>query len=291
MKKRALLIGINEYDFLGELSFARKDAQGFAAALRHHCGFSDNELTLMTCASRGGLRGLGDYMEVALGNLTKISGLDLLIFGFWGHGFAPDGRRYLCGLDARDDDLERSAVSLDLVQARLAQTGALNTLLVLDCCQNRPAGRGAAVDLEAGAEEQFAAMARDIQTSRKQASGKGVATTAIMNSCRVGQRAFEWEDREHGIFTAHLLDGLEQGKTSVAQLAKHASDHTPETARTLYRKQQVPFVLIEGGGDIVLPGVPGAGGPGGPRGPKSRRGSKRRRQPGARSNIQVMLAG
>jgi len=254
MKKRALLIGINEYDFLGELSFARRDAEEFGEALKNRCGFTDNELIVMTCGSKGGLRGDSLYIEHKLTDLTEYKDLDLLIFGFWGHGFAPQGgRRYLCGLNAQDDDLERSAVSLDVVKAKLAQVGALNTLLVLDCCQNRPAGRGAAVDLEEGAEEQFASMARDIQTSRKQVSGTGVPTTAIMNSCREGQRAFEWEDKGHGIFTAHLLDGLEQGKTSIAKLATHVCDHTPETALALYRKEQVPWFFIEGRGDITLP--------------------------------------
>ena len=253
MKKRALLIGINDYDFLGELSFARKDAEDFSSALKSRCGFRDGEITLMTCGSKGGLRGISRYIEHKLSDLTRLRDLDLLIFGFWGHGFAPSGRRYLCGMDTEDDDLERTAVSLDLVKAKLAQTGALNTLLVLDCCQNRPAGRGVAVDLEKGAEEQFASMARDIQTSRKHGAGKGVPTTAIMNSCREGQRAFEWEDREHGIFTAHLLDGLAEGKTSIAQLATHVCDLTPETARALYHKEQVPWFFIEGRGDIELP--------------------------------------
>lgn len=56
MKKRALLIGINEYFVLNALSCARQDAEAFAQTLQTHCGFGPNEVTLMTCRSEGGTR-------------------------------------------------------------------------------------------------------------------------------------------------------------------------------------------------------------------------------------------
>ena len=37
--RQALLIGVNEYDFLGELSYAHRDAEVFSQALVDHCGF------------------------------------------------------------------------------------------------------------------------------------------------------------------------------------------------------------------------------------------------------------
>jgi len=142
MKRRALLIGINEYKLLGELKYARQDAEAVAEALCQYYGFMDQDITLMSCQTEGATHGLSRYIEHALMNLNDEKDLDLLVFGFWGHGFAPlPGRRYLCGLDTVEYDLERSAVSFDIVKARLAQIQAKNTLLLLDCCQNRPAGR------------------------------------------------------------------------------------------------------------------------------------------------------
>ena len=254
MKKRALLIGINDYFVLNALSCARQDAEAFAQTLRTHCGFGPNELTLMTCRSEGATRATSRFIEQALADLTEARDLDLLIFGFWGHGFAPQpGRRYLCGIDTVENDLERTAVPLDLAKAKLAQVGSLDTVLVLDCCQNKPGGRGASAVLEEGAELQLASMARDIQAAHMGDSIERIPTVAVMNACREGQRAHEWESRGHGVFTAHLLDGLHGGKTSLAQLATWVCDQTPLTVRKLHRERQVPWFTIEGRGDIVLP--------------------------------------
>ncbi|MFW6106586.1 MAG: hypothetical protein ACOC8H_00325 [bacterium] len=39
-EKHALLIGINRYNLLGELKYARGDAEAFAGALCDHCAGS-----------------------------------------------------------------------------------------------------------------------------------------------------------------------------------------------------------------------------------------------------------
>ncbi|MBP8132496.1 MAG: caspase family protein, partial [Candidatus Hydrogenedentes bacterium] len=154
MKRCALLVGVNEYKGLNPLQYARQDAESFAEMLQRCCGFEEHEITLMTCQATGATCAFSRFVEHALTDLTERRDLDLLVFGFWGHGFAPEpGKRYLCGIDTLENDLDRTAVPLDIVRAKLAQAGARDTLLVLDCCQNRPAGRGAAAAaLERGAE-------------------------------------------------------------------------------------------------------------------------------------------
>ncbi|MBP8132002.1 MAG: SUMF1/EgtB/PvdO family nonheme iron enzyme, partial [Candidatus Hydrogenedentes bacterium] len=139
------------------------------------------------------------------------------------------------------------------VRAKLAQAGARDTLLVLDCCQNRPAGRGAAAAaLERGAEGQLSSMARDIQAAQSERGLERIPTVAIMSACREGQRAYEWPDKAHGVFTAHLLEGMTQGVTSVAQLASFVCERTPVTVQKLHRERQVPWFTVEGRGDFVL---------------------------------------
>lgn len=226
MKRRALLVGINDYRLLGGLKYARQDAEATAAALVSRCGFEESDITLMSCAGEAGLLGLSRYLEHALMDLTGCRGLDLLVFGFWGHGFAlRPGVRYLCGLDAAENDLERTAVSFALVRAKLAQVQAANTLLLLDCCQNRPAGRSATAEpMSQGEEAALAGIARDIQSAQRGAPLGAAPTVAVINACREGQKAYEWESRGHGIFTAHLLDGLEQGFGSVAPLSSWLFD-------------------------------------------------------------------
>ena len=47
MKKQALLIGINEYQILPELKYARQDAEAVADALKQNYCFSDNEVMVV----------------------------------------------------------------------------------------------------------------------------------------------------------------------------------------------------------------------------------------------------
>jgi len=258
MKKQALLIGVNQYHLLANLLYARQDAEAVAEALCKHCGFSGQDITLMTCQSEGASRGLSRYIEHALMNLTDERDVDLLIFGFWGHGFAPvPGRRYLCGVDTAENDLERTAISFDVVKAKLAQVGAADTLLLLDCCQNRPPGRSAAAEpMTEGEEAALASMARDIQAASREKVRDSVSTVAILNACCEGQRAYEWTQRGHGIFTAHLLDAFDQGFGSIAPLASWLFDRVAKTSRDLHQQLQTPYVTIEGKGDIILPIVP-----------------------------------
>ncbi len=253
-RKRALLIGVNQYHLLSNLAYARQDAEAVADALCQHCGFSDQDITLMTCQAEGACMGLSRYIEHALMNLTDERNLDLLVFGFWGHGFAPQaGRRYLCGMDTAENDLERTAVSFDVVKAKLAQVGAENTLLLLDCCQNRPTGRSVSGSFMTRGEEQtLASMARDIQVTKRDLGRTSLPTVAILNACREGQRAYEWDSRGHGIFTAHLLDAFEQGLTSVAPMTSWLFQRVTKTTRELHQQAQTPYVTIEGKGDIVF---------------------------------------
>jgi len=251
--KRALLIGLNEYHTLGKLKYARQDAEAIALALRQYCDFSDHEITLMSCTSGGALLGLSHYIEKALFRLAECRELELLVVGFWGHGFVSEGKRYLCGIDTEEDDLIGTAVSLEVVKAKLTQVQAENTLLILDCCQNRPAGRSVGAEpMMEGEEATLASMARDIRASRQKQFSKSIPTVAVINSCREGQKAYEWDSRGHGIFTAYLLEAFDKGYGSVARISSWAAERVAHTAADLYGQQQIPFITIEGKGDIRL---------------------------------------
>ena len=254
MKRRALLIGIDSYALLGDLKYARRDAEAFGSTLQEWCGFDPGDVTLMSCQAEGGLRAYSSYIERALDGLRQERDLDLLIVGFWGHGFAPDrGKRYLCGVETSENDLKRTAVPLEVVRAKLTQAQARDTLIILDCCQNRPAGRSAdAKPVSQGEEAAMDNMARDIKTGRRKDAPFAMPTVAVLSSCCEGEKAYEWDQHQHGIFTAHLLEGLRSGITSVAQLARYTSDRVVRTANELHHQRQTPYFTIAGTGDIVI---------------------------------------
>lgn len=254
MKSHALLIGINQYHPLAKLSYAKNDAVAFKTALEETCGFDSDEITLMQCEVEGGLRAERDHIQAQLDSLRLRKDLDLLIFGFWGHGFSQSkGHRYLCGISTTDSDPARTAISLGAVNETLRQVGARNTLMILDCCQNRNFGRNAvAPTLSEGTRAFYAAAARDTLSNLAKTEPSGVTTSAILSSCGEGQRAFEWPKKKHGIFTAHLLDGLAMGKTRISDLVEHVQEKTRLTAWDVVQGAQDPFLEMTGGGNIDL---------------------------------------
>ncbi len=252
--RKALLIGINDYDFLGELKYARQDAHAVSLALQQYCGFDGDEITIMCCDAAKNKKGLARYIEHAISSLRNHRELEMLVFGFWGHGFSPSPeQRYLCGIDTDEADLERTAVSFNFVCSQLAQVQAENTIILLDCCQNKPAGRGTAETMTEGEEAALASIARDIQAAQKQTQKYTIPTVALLNACSEGQKAYEWPDKQHGVFTAHLLEAFSQGFGSVAPMAAYTTRRVLKTTKELYNKEQIPYIKIEGGGDIFLP--------------------------------------
>jgi len=254
MQKQALLVGLNKYQLLGELRYARQDSEEFGEALRMYCGFSDQDITLMSCRSEGALLGDTHYIELALGRLVEHRDLDLLVFGFWGHGFSPEpGKRYLCGINTIEEDLLRSAISLDMVKAKLAQVQAENTLLILDCCQNRPTGRSLGGEsMTKGEETALASLARDIQAVQRNKDWSRIPTVAVLTSCREGQKAYEWESRGHGIFTEFLLQAFKETEGSIGAIASWMADRVAKTAAEIFHQNQVPYLTFEGKGDFQL---------------------------------------
>lgn len=242
MKKHAILIGVNEYQFLGKLDFARQDAEAVAQALKENYGFADDEITLMTCG--------GDLAPLDRDAVTDIltpecvgQDLDLFLFGFWGHGLLEDGTRYLCPMAQRGKNVAKYGISMDEIKTRLVNLRAKNVCLFLDCCQSKAPGRDIVLSTF---------RANDTRTLVEELGR--VSTVAILNACSEGQRAYEWAQRRHGIFTAHLLDALGQPVRKTSELFQSIRDKVSQTAS---QKQyvQTPFYDCRGGSDIDLPVV------------------------------------
>ena len=252
MKKQALLIGINEYQILPGLKYARQDAEAVADALKQNYCFSDNEVMVLTDAKPGLFKPTNRY--IIQNHLDKLANqeLDLFIFGFWGHGLFRNGKRYLCPLDVQKIYAEQQGLPFDELQELLAKIHAKNTCLILDCCQTIH-DRGEVETLTASDKESMENAARDIVFRRKQQIPDFQSNVAILNSCKEGQSAYEWDARQHGLFTAHLLDAMKKRSNSVMQIASYISSNIEKTALEL-GKEQTPFYKLEG--DIPLPVSP-----------------------------------
>lgn len=264
MKKQALLVGINNYKgngSLNNLNFARQDAEAVSEALKTYYGFTENEITLMTCHQEGTL---------SPSNPTSILNqlrpeqfpepVDLFIFGFWGHGIWENNVRYLCPMSAYESDLSRTCLPVGEVTQIISSLPIHNTCFILDCCQNI-AGRGAVYMLEEE-QEYLENLGRNIIFSSKKKAGQSAPAVqkddferkvAILNSCRPGEIAYEWDEKKHGIFTAHLLEAMRKRLGSVSDWATHVSNSVSKTAARLGKSSQTPLYSLEG--CIELPAI------------------------------------
>ena len=249
MKKQALLIGINEYQILPALKYARQDAEAVANSLKQNYCFSDNEVMLLTDDRPGYFKPSDKYIiQDHLEKLAK-QDLDLFIFGFWGHGLFRNGQRYLCPLNVMANRAEHQGLPFDELQELLAKIRSKNTCMILDCCQTIH-DRGEAETLTGADQTTLENAARDIVWRRNEQFPDFKSNVAILNSCKEGQSAYEWDARQHGLFTAHLLDAMKKRSNSVMQIASYISSNIEKTALEL-GKDQTPFYKLEG--DIVLP--------------------------------------
>ena len=76
-------------------------------------------------------------------------------------------------------------------------------------------------------------ISRDIVFKIQEKEPKFVSNVAILNSCKEGQSAYEWDSRKHGIFTAHLLDAMQQRYDSLLKLVSYVSQNVEKTAEKL----------------------------------------------------------
>jgi alpha-tubulin suppressor-like RCC1 family protein len=202
VRRLALVVGIETYRDAGitPLRFAVHDATALAEALSDECRF-DSVRTL------AGVEGPDE--PTAANILTALDGLtkdaddgDLFLFFFAGHGIERDEHTWLLTRDAYSGNPRVGSLPLaDLREALPQHVGA--RILLIDACRNSPyAARG---DLPNTLTD---VVARDIKAAAKRSTTRH-GTTAVLFACATGQRAYEWPDKKHGVFTHYLLEGLQ----------------------------------------------------------------------------------
>ena len=132
----ALVIGNSAYQSAAELPNPKNDAEDMAAALQSS-GFDVIQGTDLDKISTD--RKLRDFSE-------RLSGADVGVFFYAGHGLQVNGINYLVPVDAglrSNSALEFETVRLDLVQ-RIMEQEAKTNILFIDACRNNPLTRNLA---------------------------------------------------------------------------------------------------------------------------------------------------
>ncbi|MBD2359229.1 SUMF1/EgtB/PvdO family nonheme iron enzyme [Tolypothrix sp. FACHB-123] len=231
-KNWAIAIGINQYNNLQHLNYAKLDAQAMGDWFKRDAKF--NEMFLFTEDSPPIPTNPSIPTQPTYGNLRRflrvnfetplLEAGDNLWFFFAGHGCREGDRDYLMLIDSDPGDVEHTAISVDYVTQRLRRSGADNIVLFLDACRDEGSRRGVGI----GEEHQ------------------GVVT---FYSCSPSQKSYEIEQLQHGSFTQALLEGLriagEGNCATVERLDRYLQARVPAINQLHRKTSQNPYVSAE----------------------------------------------
>ncbi len=231
----ALVIGINQYEFLQPLLYAKCDAQlmqdflGKEVSCERIFFFSDDSPDIngkSTRPNRANLRRvLLELFEQT--NPPKMGAGDNFWFFFSGHGMRYNDRDYLMPCDGNPRDIEETAIPINFVTERLRRCGADNVILILDACRNQ-GKRGE------GIGRQTEEMAR---------------STGIISifSCSPNEYSYEIDALQQGAFTHALLEGLGiRGQcATVERLNQYLSFQVPKLVTQYKKARQTPYMITE----------------------------------------------
>ena len=223
-RKIAFIVGVSEYqkDGLNNLKYADKDANDLAEELSKH-GFDVSKLIGSHARHKTVREKLGEFIELT-GELGK---KDVVLVSFSGHGVQKsvsiEGRKtespFFCVYDTLVTNPE-TMISLNYVLEQLKQkSGCSSNLLIVDACRNNP---------DKGARTLDGSTVKELPTK-----------ISMLFSSLPGQRSFESEKVEQGVFTHVLLQGLRgeakdrNGNVDWLNLATYAMTEVPLQASSL----------------------------------------------------------
>jgi formylglycine-generating enzyme required for sulfatase activity/uncharacterized caspase-like protein len=232
-KNWAICIGINEYYRLPHLQYAVSDAVAmrdfFLKEIKFEevFYFADDSPPIKT--PEGPMRSEPTYANLRYFFRKRfqnqfLSAADNFWFFFAGHGQLQDGHDYLMPIDVDPEDLDKTALKISDITASLRNSGADNTVLLLDACRNQ--GRRSA---GFGSDEQA-----------------GVVT---MYACSPQKSSYEIAALKQGAFTYALLEGLRlEGANSCAtvqRLDQYLRHRVPQLNEQHNMPVQIPYTAVE----------------------------------------------
>ena len=219
-----ITIGINQYRHIQPLMHAQNDALFIHKFFTEEAGIAANRSVLLSdlATSVGAQVVYPDKPAIAQWIqtiTTQVGPGDVLWFFFSGYGTQVEGADYLMPIDGDPDRVEETGIALtDLVDA-LAKLPTDKAILVLDI--NRSQG--------ALAGQTIGTQVIDIAERRH---------VATLLSCQPEQYSHETLGVRHGLFTAALLEALQQGYSTLGQISDYLTKRLPELCEHHWRPVQ-----------------------------------------------------
>ncbi|MGA7937885.1 MAG: hypothetical protein WCA35_30325 [Kovacikia sp.] len=231
MKKWAIAVGINQYQFFQPLSYAQQDAQALKAFLVHEAGFAPDRCIVLSDTSPP-LWGKPTYpshenIQGWIDLLTQqyLQPGDLLWVFFGGYGVCWQGKDYLIPIEGNPENLPGTAIPLESLFKQLKETPAETALLLLDMTRSEGSLPQGAIGSEAS----------------QLASTLGIPTIL---SCQPGVFSRESSFLGHGFLTTALIEGLRhQPDITLAELDHYLKERVPQLSELYLRPIQQPLAL------------------------------------------------
>lgn len=232
----AICIGINQYDNLPSLRFAKRDSILMRDYFSSDLNFAKTYLFAdksppiddadKPYASSPTYAALRRFFRVRFEEPFLSEG-DNLWFFFSGHGIRHQDRDYILPADADPDPqgIDETALRIGYVTERLRRCGAGNVVLVLDACRNEGSAKGTGI----GSEKL-----------------QGVVT---FSSCSPAERSYEVEDLKQGAFTYAFLESMriegEGNCATVERLSSRLKHRVNEINQAHGLPRQTPYPVVE----------------------------------------------
>ena len=248
-------VGIETYDDpeITPVRYAVRDAAEVAQAFRQSGVTADRIVSLTSDAKDPAGKPTRNNLVGALDRVRGLAGADdTFVLFFAGHGMEREGKQYLLTSDTRERFVEDTALPMHLANRVLEGLQAGEILFLIDACRDDPAAaRG---DRDAALSD---GLARGLRPKLSRPDAARPALIATLLACDIGQRAWADPHREHGVFTAALLEALgggaagADGNVTLQRLYAQVTD-TVQTWCQRNGHEQQPVLLAPDGADMAI---------------------------------------
>ncbi|HXG68026.1 MAG TPA: caspase family protein [Blastocatellia bacterium] len=238
----ALLIGVSRYANLPEkaqLKYADRDAQALRDFLiSDKGGFLPEHVTLLTNEDA-----TWEQISRELNNLQNRCGPDsLALIFFAGHGVvSPAKQGFLLAYDSKPDDLFVTAIEMNRFNSVLKGIRARSTVIISDACHSGTIG-------DVVSPEAADKVMNVTASAFADPTGRPDQSSFIFSAASPTQTSLEMKTLEHGLFTHHILQGLDgkadansDGVVNAGELYNYVSVHVRAEAEKENRSQVPEF--------------------------------------------------
>jgi uncharacterized caspase-like protein len=230
-KRVALVIGNSDYGSQERLLNPRNDAQDMAESLKS-LGFE--VISRVDVDRQRFLQALAEFSRA-------VSGADIGLFFYAGHGMQFNGSNYLMPIGAQLQDevsIRYELVAVEEIQRALERSAGAR-ILILDACRNNP--------FTAELARSMRTATRDISLSRGLARIEQVHGTVVAYSTQANDVAVDGSDR-NSPFTGALLASLREPGLEIGAMFRKVATRVYETTHG----KQVPELSISLLSDVYL---------------------------------------